>query len=189
MAQLERPIVTERLILRRFSPDDLDDLASLLGRDDVNRYLYQVARSREETRAVLGRHIERPTEIVEDNILPVAVELASSGRLIGDFILHWNANIHAQGEIGGSVHPDLHGQGFAPEVYEELLRIAFRDFDLHRVIGRCDARNAASIRSLEKAGLHQEAHFVENEFVKGEWTSEVVLAVLQREWLVRDPLP
>ncbi len=189
MAQLAQPIVTERLILRRFVSDDLDDLASILGRDDVYRYLYQVVRSREETRAVLERHMERPTEIVDDNVLPVAVELAASGRLVGDFLLRWSANVHAQGEIGGSLHPDFHGQGFAPEIYEELLLIAFRGFDLHRVIGRCDARNAASIRSLEKTGLHREAHFVENEFVKGEWTSEVVLAVLQSEWSALHPSP
>ncbi len=55
-------------------------------------------------------------------------------------------------------------------------------YDLHRVCGRCDGRNAASVRSLQKAGLREEAHFVENEFVKGEWTDEIVLAILQSEW-------
>jgi RimJ/RimL family protein N-acetyltransferase len=84
--------------------------------------------------------------------------------------------------MGGSLHPDVHGRGYAGEIYRELLTLAFDKYDLHRVIGRCDARNAASIRSLAKAGLHQEARLEENEFVKGEWTSEVVMALLQREW-------
>ena len=64
-----------------------------------------------------------------------------------------------------------------------LLELAFNRYDLHRVVGRCDGRNAPSIRSLEKAGLRQEAHFVENEFVKGEWTDEIVLAILRRDWI------
>src|ERR1035441_3746707 len=79
--------------------------------------------------------------------------------------------------IGGSLHPDFHRQGYSSEVYEELLVLAFTQYGLHRVVGRCDARNAASVRSLENVGLHQEAHLVENEFVKGEWTDEIVMEI------------
>jgi RimJ/RimL family protein N-acetyltransferase len=85
--------------------------------------------------------------------------------------------------MGGSLNPEFHGLGYAPEIYGALLELAFNRYDLHRVVGRCDGRNAPSIRSLEKAGLRQEAHFVENEFVKGEWTDEIVLAILRRDWV------
>jgi len=30
--------------------------------------------------------------------------------------------------------------------------------------------------------MRREGHFLENEFVKGEWTDEVVCALLAREW-------
>jgi RimJ/RimL family protein N-acetyltransferase len=35
---------------------------------------------------------------------------------------------------------------------------------------------------LEHLGMRREAHFVQNEFVKGEWTDEVVYAMLEDEW-------
>jgi RimJ/RimL family protein N-acetyltransferase len=70
-------------------------------------------------------------------------------------------------------------------VYDELLAVGFLEHDLHRIIGRCDARNVASIRSLEKVGMKREAHLVENEFVKGEWTDEVILALRRDEWRAR----
>jgi RimJ/RimL family protein N-acetyltransferase len=35
---------------------------------------------------------------------------------------------------------------------------------------------------LEKLGLRREAHHVENEWVKDEWQSELVRAILDREW-------
>ena len=38
---------------------------------------------------------------------------------------------------------------------------------------------------LEKLGMRREAHFVENEWVKGEWQSELVYAMLAREWTSR----
>jgi RimJ/RimL family protein N-acetyltransferase len=50
------------------------------------------------------------------------------------------------------------------------------------VIGRVEPRNHASARVLEKLGMRREAHFVENELIKGEWQSELVYALLEREW-------
>ena len=30
--------------------------------------------------------------------------------------------------------------------------------------------------------MRREAHLIENEFVKGEWTDELIYAILRREW-------
>jgi RimJ/RimL family protein N-acetyltransferase len=186
MVQLAQPVTTARLTLRRFQLDDLDDLAVIVGDESVNRYLYTEPRDRNETLAALERRLERPYAVGDDNVLHVAVELLETGRVIGEFMLHWQTDEHLQGEMGGSLHPDVHGRGYASEIYQAILELAFRAYGLHRVVGRCDGRNAASIRSLEKAGLHREAHFVENEFVKGEWTDEVVLAIRASEWRARN---
>ena len=35
---------------------------------------------------------------------------------------------------------------------------------------------------MKRLGLRQEAHFVRNEFLKGEWTDELVFAMLAEEW-------
>jgi len=182
MVQLARPLTTPRLTLRRFERRDLHDLALIFADESVNRYLYSVPRDRHETQSTLERRVARPDEPEEDNALLVAAELRETGRLIGNFMLRWREDEHRQGEIGGSLHPDFHGQGYASEIYAALLELAFATYRLHRVVGRCDARNAASIRSLEKAGLTREAHFVENEFVKGEWTDEVVLTIRASQW-------
>lgn len=185
MVQLSRPISTRRLILRRFERRDLDDLARIFEDESVNRYLYSVPRTRAQTQEALEKRISIPegSDVTElDNVVHVAIELRETQRLVGDFMLRWHDDEHRQGEIGGSLHPENHGLGYATEIYEALLELAFEEYDLHRVVGRCDGRNAPSVRSLEKAGLHQEAHFIENEFVKGEWTDEIVLAILQDDW-------
>ena len=51
---------------------------------------------------------------------------------------------------------------------------------MRRVIGRLDARNAASARVLEKLGMRREAHLIENEWVRGEWQSELSYACSRR---------
>ena len=64
-----------------------------------------------------------------------------------------------------------------------LLDIAFETYRLHRVTARIDARNAASLRLAERVGMRREAHLVENEWFKGEWSDEIDFAMLRREWL------
>jgi RimJ/RimL family protein N-acetyltransferase len=184
VVQLDSTLHTPRLDLRRFTLDDLDDLALLFEREDVTRYLYYPVRDRDETLEVLKSRLAKPEGVSdsEKNVLSFAVHERAGGRLVGDFMLAWDVNEHHQAEMGGSLHPDVHGRGYATEIYGALLELAFTRFDRRRVVGRCDARNVASVRSLEKAGLHQEAHLIENEFVKGEWTDEIILAIRRSEW-------
>ena len=189
MAQLNTPRQTSRLTLREYEASDLDGLTSLYSREDVNRYLYSEPKNKNQMRSVLEAKLNRPREIIDKNVMPVAVVLRDTNRLVGDFMLRWTADQHRQGEIGGSLHPDFQGQGLAVETYAELLEIGFSDFNLHRIFGRCDGRNSASIRALEKVGLQREAHLIENEFVKGEWTDEVVLAIRRNQWLARQIAP
>lgn len=184
MAQLTTPIETERLTLRRLTPDDLDGFAAIYQDPAVIRYLYWELRTRDEIRESLERRISRPVEIsdTEENMLHAAVDERASGRLVGEFMLRWVPNAHRKGEVGGALHPSVHGRGYAGEVYRALLEFGFGTATLHRIEAKLDARNAASRRSLEKVGFHLEAHLRQNEWVKGEWTDELVFGMLASEW-------
>ena len=177
------PIETERLLLRAFRPQDFDAVFAMQSRPDVARFLYWDARTEEEVRDALATKVAATAIRAEEDILFLAVELKATGELVGDVVLVWTSKQHLAGEIGFIVHPDHHGHGFATEASRVLLRLAFEDLHLHRVYGRVEGRNIASARVLEKLGMRREAHLVENEFVKGEWQSELVYAMLRREWV------
>jgi len=38
---------------------------------------------------------------------------------------------------------------------------------------------------LAKLGMRREAHFVHDEFFKGEWSDQLVYAILDEEWRAR----
>jgi RimJ/RimL family protein N-acetyltransferase len=124
VAQLNTPRQTSRLTLREYEASDLDGLTSLYSREDVNRYLYSEPKNKDQMRSVLEAKLNRPREIIDKNVMPVAVVLRDTNRLVGDFMLRWTADQHRQGEIGGSLHPDFQGQGLAVETYAELLEMA-----------------------------------------------------------------
>jgi len=176
------PVRTRQLELRLFRPDDFADSLAYHSRPDVVRYLYQEPRTEEDFRAVVAGRVKQRGFVQEGDRVNLAVVPTGVGRVIGEVMLLWTSDEHRQGEIGFMVHPDFHGRGYATEASAPLLRIGFEGLGLHRICGRLDGRNTASARVLEKLGMRREAHLVQNEFVKGEWTDEIVYAMLRDEW-------
>ncbi|HEX8105504.1 MAG TPA: GNAT family protein [Solirubrobacteraceae bacterium] len=182
LEHLTYPLRTERLLLRPFEAGDLDAARAIWSQPDTVRYLYFDAHDEDAARARLGRKMTaRP-----DDIAFAAVE-AATGALVADLNIVRTSREHNQGEIGYIVAPAHAGRGYATEAGRVLLRLAFEALRFHRVVGRLDARNAASARVLEKLGMRREAHLIENERVKGEWTDELVYALLRTEWAAATP--
>jgi RimJ/RimL family protein N-acetyltransferase len=176
------PIETRSLLLRPFRPDDLEALYGIQCQPEVVRYLYWGARSREEVRQELALRLRQGALEAAGDKLVLAMVRRDSGVVIGDVNLHWLSQEHEQGEIGFVLHPDHHGRGLAREAAMVMLRMGFEGLGLHRIIGRCDARNTASARLMERLGMRREAHLRENETVKGEWCDEYLYAMLAVEW-------
>lgn len=179
------PIETDRLLLRPCEPRDLDVMADIRSRADVVRYLYWQVQTRGEVAEALDRRMSMTALEKEGDGMVLAVELKETGLMIGDVVLQWLSEQHRQGETGFVFHPDFHGKGYALEASREMLRLGFDELGLHRIVGRCDARNTASSRLMERLGMRREAHFRENERFKGEWGDELVYAMLEGEWAAR----
>jgi RimJ/RimL family protein N-acetyltransferase len=173
------PLVTERLLIRPFTIDDLDDVAAYRSLSSVARYVYWDPIDPDGVRALLRDFVTR-TELLGEGAITLAIELDKT--VIGETVLFWRSREHLQGEIGYVLNPAYNGRGYATEAAREMLRLGFDELGLHRIFGRIDARNDASARVLERLGMRREAHLIENEMVKGEWTDEMVYAMLRREW-------
>jgi RimJ/RimL family protein N-acetyltransferase len=177
---------TERLLLRPYEEGDLPVFGAMHGRADVARYLMWEPRDEVAARDALTKNIAR-TGIDEDrDALCLAAFTRETGAFVGEFVLFMSSRPNRTGETGYIIDPAAAGHGYATEGCLAMLRIGFVQCGMHRIIGRIDARNAASARVLEKCGLRREAHFVRNELVKGEWCDEVVYAVLTDEWQARE---
>lgn len=173
------PFRSARLVLREIVETDLEEHARLFSYPDVVRYLYVDQMSSEELRAHFARRRWQgaPAEGAWCNL---AVE--HDGVFVGEVGLNFVSAVHRCYEVGYVFLPEFQGLGFATEATRAIIDAAFVALTAHRVLGRLDARNDASRHLLERLGMRREAYLVKNEFVKGEWTDELIFAVLEDEW-------
>jgi RimJ/RimL family protein N-acetyltransferase len=176
------PLHTERLVLRPLVPGDLDSHHRLFGDPDVVRYLYDEPMDRRGAAAHLTRRC-RSELPGEGEWLNLAVE--ADGAFVAEVGVSLTSRAHRQCEIGYVIAKDWWGQGYATEAAARMVDLAVEALGAHRVTARMDARNQPSARVMERLGMRREAHFHENEFVKGEWTDELVYATLARQWASR----
>jgi RimJ/RimL family protein N-acetyltransferase len=179
--QLVYPLTTERLVIRALTPDDTDQHFALFSDPDVVRYLYFGPFDRPAAQEHLARRsmVDLPDE---GGWINFGVELKGEGILIGELAMGFISAVHRHYEVGYVFDPAHAGRGYATEGAAMIVELAFSGLGAHRVSGRLDARNDPSARVLEKLGMRREGLFLENEFVKGEWTDELVYAILAPEW-------
>ncbi|MEU5845112.1 GNAT family N-acetyltransferase [Saccharopolyspora shandongensis] len=182
MLRPDYPITTDRLLLRPFTTDDTADVWAYQRQQDVARYLRWEPRDRDQVRDAVAQMAGEIALRSEGDCLSLAVVSPELDAVVGQVELVWHSEANRQAEVGYIFNPGYQGKGLATEAAREVLRLGFEELGLHRIIGRCNALNAASARLMERLGMRREAHFRQNTQVKGVWRDELVYAILRSEW-------
>jgi RimJ/RimL family protein N-acetyltransferase len=141
---------TDRLELRAFTLDDLDELASMLG-DAEALVHWGPPLSREESRSWIERNLRR---YQDDGFGRCAIILRSTEELVGDCGL---ARMLLEGrpevELGWIVRRSHQGKGIATEAGAAWRDYAFDTLALERIVSMVNEKNVASRRVAEKLGM------------------------------------
>lgn len=141
---------TDRLRLREFRADDLDELAAMVGDPEQMRF-YAGIRTRPEAEAWLNRNVSLYSARGYGFWL---VELADSGSFAGYCgIRPLDLRGAAETEIGWHIKKPLWNRGVASEAASAVRELARSRFDLPSVVALIPPRHVASRRVAEKIGL------------------------------------
>lgn len=134
--------------LRRLRPADLRAFQSYRGIPEVGRYQGWSPMSDSVAEEFLAR-METATLISPGEWVQLGIAEPLADTLIGDIGLHLSEDGQA-GEVGFTLHPTAQGRGIATTAVREALQLLFSVTPAARVLGVTDARNAPSIRVLER---------------------------------------
>lgn len=183
MPDIELPIITERLVLRRFEAGDLDRFHAYQSLPETARFLLRPELTLTQSTAALGRYAN--SEFAkEGDWLCLAIERRDEPGLLGELVLKWLPGA-GQAELGWILAPEGRGQGIATEAAEAVMRLAFEEWAFHRIDAKLDLLNTASAGICRRLGMRLEATLVDNWHYKGQWASEVIYAILDSEWRAR----
>ena len=145
---------TERLVLRQPLASDDNDNFVLLSNDDVNRYLHQYRHTTlEETRTWLQNIIEG---IAANDWAFWIITGKTTGNFMGTICL-WNLNEQEnRAELGYTLLPAWHRQGFMAEAAKAVIDYGFNTMKLRSIEAFTHRDNRASIRLLQSNGFEQD---------------------------------
>ena len=105
------------------------------------------------------------------------------GHLIGYTSLRRTAAEDRSAEFGIALGPSHWSQGYGTDATRTMLRFAFTEMNLHRVMLRVADYNPRAQRVYEKCGFQVEGRLREARYYNGEWRDKIVMGILSREFL------
>lgn len=181
LADLSWPRRTERLLIRPATVDDTPARWVFRRRPEVGEWIGTAWTDEAAFTAWADDRL--------DGQLVVEVD----GRVVGDAMIvlrsPWSQTEVAdeardvEAALAWTIDPSLQGRGYATELAEELLVIAFDELGLRRVVAELFADNVPSRRLAERIGMRREAHNVRDSLHRDRgWIDGMLYALLADEW-------
>ncbi|MFH1675484.1 MAG: GNAT family N-acetyltransferase [bacterium] len=172
---------TERLIIRTFRKSDVESVRESFNDpvfDELTEHIKQPY-----TIQSAKDFIRKATNLGRKKIgLYYAVELKETGRVIGEVHLSWIFWQQMYSEFGFAISPKYWNKGYGTEAAGELLRYAFEDLGMRRIVGMTMENNAPSRRLMEKLGMKLECVAKEEWKYKDGYPDFAHYVILKSEW-------
>lgn len=178
--------LTPRLRLREFVDADLSALRELETRPDFNifeRDIPDEVETRQSLRDSISTQRENPRTVYR-----LAITIIPVDKVKGIIKFSRLSQAIREWEIGWAMHQDEWGKGYATEAAWHVMEWAFRELNVHRIAAYCHAANSASVRVMEKLGMHQNGKLRGTRWLHGKWWDEYVYAILEKDWNNRDAI-
>ena len=176
-------ITGERLNLVPFNDDYItSEYLGWLSDPEVTKYLEVGNRS--QTMDSLREYAEK---FNDDNNFMFAIVAKSEDLHIGNITLQnidWFHKFGTEGIMIG--RKDYWGKGYATESRRLMLRFAFLDLGLNKVVSGAFAENSAGIKSNKKLGYQTEGLLRKHKLLEGKYQDEVRQGLLKEEFIKND---
>jgi RimJ/RimL family protein N-acetyltransferase len=175
---------TDRMVLRRFTLSDVDDVLALDSDPAVRTFVEDGEPVDRDAVSSMIQHWQRWYQRSEVFGFWAAVE-KSTGQFLGWF--HFRPGQDAppdQPELGYRLVSSAWGQGYATEGSRALIDMGFESGQVSRVVAETLVVHVASRRVMEKAGLRHTRTYPTHWPVRlpGDEAGDVEYAITRAEW-------
>jgi len=173
------PIIeTERLILRKITKKDAEDIFIFRKEAEVMKYIGKpTAKSIKDVKELIVR--------IEDGIkanssIAWGITIKNENKVSGTIGYHRMEPEHFRAEIGYMINQPYWNIGIASEAIKPIIDFGFKIMNLHSIEAKLDSANIASKKLLTKFGFVKEAYFKENYFFEGKFQDTEVCSLIRK---------
>ena len=170
---------TERLVLRPFRLEDVDDVYAYLKDPEWDRYHYFLPVSQPYTRRNAEEFMARQVLVAWSTDPHFAIVLNSA--VVGSISLIINGTDDTGGLAYGLARVHW-GKGLMPEAAQAVIDWGLTEYGLAKIYARADLRNRRSTRVMEKLGMIREGVLRSHRKGRGGRADEVYYGLLREEW-------
>ena len=172
---INKPIYTQRLLLRDFRYEDVSDVVRICNHERIFINTEHLPYPYLEKHAY--EWLEKQKS--EKKVICLAICELKTMKLIG--CLSLTNEKYNSGEIGYWLDEDFEGRGFCTEAVKKLISIAFASLDYHRVYARCFSTNQKSIHVLRNSGFQYEGTLKHACYKKGEYRDVLMFSIINNK--------
>lgn len=169
---------SNRLILRPFTIDDIDDVFLYASDDIVTKYLTWPS----YTDISVIEEVVKKYYIDKKGVF--AIELEAEQKCIGCIDLRLCTE-HDKGSFGYVLNRKYWNKGYMTEALNSILDFSFSKLELNRVEATHYIGNEGSGRVMQKCGMRYEGTGIKEVKVKNLFYDVAHYAILREEWLLR----
>jgi ribosomal-protein-alanine N-acetyltransferase len=167
-------IETGRLVLRKISTQDAEDIYKLRTNEEAMKYIKKPKLRSKDDVLELIKVMNSPDRI------QWGITIKNENTVIGTIGYHRIVKEHYRAEIGYMLDPGYWNTGLMSEAIAKAIEYGFTKMDLHSIEAIIDPENIASRAILKKYGFIKEAYFKENFFFEGKFFDSEVYSLLKK---------
>lgn len=174
-------IESKRLILRPFDCNDLDIIMGIYSDEEIMKYMPDPVMDKDMAQNRLDKNVAG-WEVKPQISYEMAIILKDTNEKIGraEIIREYSED---SAMIGCLLLKSEWGKGYATEIGNALIDYCFNELQVHRVYGLCHPDNTGSWKTMEKCGMHREAHYIrKRKYTKADgirWEDELEYAIIK----------
>lgn len=174
-------IETERLILKKIEPSNVNDMYAYASLGQVTRYLLWTSHLNiEETKGYI-EYLQK--QYRKGNYADWGLNCKEDGVFIGTCGFADMDLANNKGEIGYVLSPSYQGRGYMKEAVTAILDLAFCNLGLERVEIRIMDGNAASVKFASSLGFKHEGTLRNCLLLRGEYKTLHYYSILKDEFI------
>ncbi len=172
---------TDRLILRKLSMKDAQDMFNYSQDEEVARHvLWEAYRSIGDAKAYI-RYSLRRARLGEPNSWGIYHK--ADQKLVGTIGFMWWNTEHDSAEVGYSLARAYWNQGLMTEALAEVIKYSFTVLDIHRIEAQHESANPASGAVMRKVGMLWEGTLRGRLRNKGRYVDVELYSILRSDFL------